>query len=209
MERIISSKDPDALKIVSAILKDGGVIVFPTETVYGVGVLLENEEAIRKVYEIKGRDFNKPLLVHISDMSNVFDLARYIPPKAADLMKEFWPGPLSIVLEASCAVPRVAISYGPTIGLRMPFNEFFKKMSNLVGPMAATSANISNHPSPLTVEEARSELRNSVDLYVDDGPVERGIASTVIDMTVNPPKVLRSGSIKVEEIEKIIGKVSI
>jgi len=209
MEKIVSSTDPSALERASKILKEGGVIVFPTETVYGVGALLDFEDAIKRVYEIKGRTFDKPLLIHLSNMANVFDLARYVSDKVSDLMKTFWPGSLSIILEASCAVPKVAISYGYTVGLRMPSNDFFRKLSHEVGPIAATSANLSNHPSPLNVQDAYDQLKDSVDLYIDDGKVEKGVASTIIDMTVNPPKILRVGSVNVTEIEKIIGKVTV
>lgn len=208
MAEIISSKDPQTLQIAGEILKNGGVIVFPTETVYGVGALLDNENAIKRIYEIKGRDFNKPLLIHISKMNHVFDLSRYVPDKASDLMKAFWPGSLSIILEASCAVPRSAIAYGYTVGFRMPSNKFFRDLSVLVGPMAATSANLSGGKDPLTCGEAHNYLKDSVDLYVDEGPVEKGSPSTVIDMTLNPPKILRVGAIGVGEIEKIVGKVS-
>lgn len=208
MANILSSKDPETLKMASEILKNGGVIVFPTETVYGIGALLENEDAIRRIYEIKGRTFDKPLLVHISKMSYVFDLSRYVSDKVSDLMKTFWPGSLSIILEASCAVPRSAIAYGYTVGFRMPSNKFFKDLSDLVGPIAATSANLSGEKDPLTCVDAYNYFKDSVDLYVDDGPVERGFPSTVIDMTVNPPKILRIGAISVEEIEKVIGKVN-
>ncbi|MGC8637945.1 MAG: L-threonylcarbamoyladenylate synthase [Athalassotoga sp.] len=208
MAKILSSKDSQTLKVASDILKDGGIIVFPTETVYGVGAILDNENSIKRIYEIKGRDFKKPLLIHISKMAYAFDLSRYVPDKASDLMKTFWPGPLSIILEASCAVPRSAISYGYTVGLRMPSNKFFKDLGDLVGPIAATSANLSGQKDPLTCGDAYNYLKDSVDLYVDDGPVEKGLPSTVIDMTANPPKILRIGAVSVEEIEKVIGKVS-
>ncbi len=208
MAKIMSSKDPQTLKLAVDILKNGGVIVFPTETVYGVGTLLDNEDSIKRIYEIKGRDFKKPLLIHISKMAYAFDLARHVPDKASDLMKTFWPGPISIVLEASCVVPRSAISYGYTVGLRMPSNKFFKDLGDLVGPIAATSANLSGQKDPLTCADAYSYLKDSVDLYVDDGPVEKGLPSTVIDMTANPPKILRIGAISLEEIEKVIGKIS-
>ncbi|MGC8545835.1 L-threonylcarbamoyladenylate synthase [Athalassotoga sp.] len=208
MAKILSSKDPETLKIASDILKNGGTVVFPTETVYGVGVLLDDDNAIKHIYEIKGRNFDKPLLIHISKMAHVFDLSRYVSDKVSDLMKTFWPGPLSIVLEASCAVPRSAISYGYTVGFRMPSSKFFRDLSALVGPIAATSANLSGQKDPLTCTDAYNYLKDSVDLYVDDGPVEKGLPSTVIDMTVNPPKILRIGAISVEEIEKVIGNVN-
>lgn len=209
MSKIISSNDSQALQLAAETLKNGGIIVFPTETVYGVGAVLDDEDAIKRIYEIKGREFNKPLLIHISKMAHVFDLSRYVSDKVSDLMKTFWPGYLSIILEASCAVPKVAISYGYTVGLRMPSNKFFRDLSALVGPIAATSANLSGKKDPLTCEEAQNYLKDSIDLYVDDGPVEKGLPSTVIDMTLNPPKILRVGAVGVDEIEKVIGKVNL
>ncbi len=208
MAKILSSKDPQALQVAKEILQKGGVVVFPTETVYGVGALLDDENAIKRIYEIKGRDFNKPLLIHISTMAHVFDLSRYVSDKVSDLMKTFWPGALSIILEASCAVPKSAISYGYTVGFRMPSNKFFRDLSALVGPIAATSANLSGEKDPLTCTDAYNYLKDSVDLYIDDGPVEKKVPSTIIDMTLNPPKILRVGAVDVDQIEKVIGKVS-
>lgn len=208
MAKILSSKDPQSLQIAKEILEKGGVVVFPTETVYGVGVLLDDENAIKRTYEIKGRNFDKPLLIHISKMAHVFDLSRYVSDKVSDLMKTFWPGSLSIILEASCAVPKSAISYGYTVGFRMPSNKFFRDLSALVGPIAATSANLSGEKDPLTCTDAYNYLKDSVDLYIDDGPVEKKVSSTIIDMTLNPPKILRVGAIDVDQIEKVIGKVS-
>ncbi len=208
MAKILSSKDPQSLQIAKEILEKGGVVVFPTETVYGMGVLLDDENAIKRTYEIKGRNFDKPLLIHISKMAHVFDLSRYVSDKVSDLMKTFWPGSLSIILEASCAVPKSAISYGYTVGFRMPSNKFFRDLSALVGPIAATSANLSGEKDPLTCTDAYNYLKDSVDLYIDDGPVEKKVSSTIIDMTLNPPKILRVGAIDVDQIEKVIGKVS-
>lgn len=203
---IVSVRDKQALSESIRILKNGGIIVFPTETVYGVGALPSKVEAIEKIYKIKGRDRSKALLLHISKIESL-ELAQYVPPEAFKLIKRFWPGPLSLILRASERIPRNVIGNGDTVGFRMPNNFFFQKIANSLGPIAATSANRSGNPSPTSVKNAYEQLGDFVDLYVDGGEIEIGIASTILDLTRDRPTVLRKGTISVSEIESVIGRV--
>ncbi len=205
---IISVQDKHALSESIRILKSGGIVVFPTETVYGVGALLSRGEAIEKIYKVKNRDRSKALLLHISKIESL-ELAQYVPPEAFKLIEKFWPGPLSLILKASAKIPINVIGNGDTVGFRMPNNSFFQKLANVLGPIAATSANRSGNPSPTSVKSAYEQLGDFVDLYVDGGKIEIGIASTILDFTKDHPTVLRIGAIPISEIENVIGKVSI
>lgn len=201
---ILSSKEIGTLEKAAEILKNGGVVVFPTETVYGIGALYNDEKAIKRIYEIKGRDFSKPLLIHMSRSEDVTLMADGVPEVFFRLTEKYWPGPLSIILNASASVPKAAISGGTTVGFRMPSDEFFIKLSDIVGPIAATSANVSGGENPLSVGDAYSQLGDLPDLYVDGGTVGKGLPSTIIDLTANPPKFLRIGAIPEEEVRGII-----
>ena len=203
---IISVQNEHALSESIRILKSGGIVVFPTETVYGVGALSAKTNAVEKIYKIKNRNRSKPLLLHISK-SESLELAQYVPPEAIELVKRFWPGPLSLILKASDRAPRNVIRNGDTIGFRMPNNPFFQKLADAVGPIVATSANKSDNPSPVSIKSAYEQLGNSVDLYVDGGEIKNGIASTILDLSKDRPTVLRIGAISVSEIESVIGKV--
>ncbi len=201
---ILSAKEPKTLEKAVDILKNGGIVVFPTETVYGIGALYNDEKAVKRIYEIKGRDFSKPLLIHMSRSEDVNLMVDDVPEVFFRLTERFWPGPLSIILNASASVPKAAISGGTTVGFRMPSDEFFIKLSNIVGPIAATSANVSGGSNPKSVEDAHSQLGELPDLYVDGGIVGKGLPSTIIDLTVIPSKFLRIGAISEEEVRGIM-----
>ncbi len=205
---IISALDDKALLESVRVLRDGGIIVFPTETVYGVGALPFNKEAIERIYSVKNRNHSKALLLHISKVESL-KLARDIPIEAFRLIDKFWPGPLSLILKASKEISENLVGYGNTIGFRMPDDPFFRKLADMVGPIAATSANKSGNPSPVSVESAYEQLGNAVDLYVDGGKIRIGVASTILDLTRNQPTVLRVGAISISEIERVIGRVSL
>jgi L-threonylcarbamoyladenylate synthase len=207
--KIISANDANSIEVAKEYLKTCGIIVFPTETVYGVGALATCEKAVERIYMLKKRDKSKPMLLHVSSKEELAKYATNLNEMVVKLAEKFWPGSLSFILRASNSAPKYAVAADGTIGLRMPNDEFFLCLSEEVGPLIATSANISNQPSPLTIEDATSQLGNPVDLYVDGGRVKKGKASTVMDMTKFPPVVLREGAVRIEEIEKIIGKVMV
>jgi len=166
------------------ILKNGGVIIFPTETVYGIGALASNENAIKKIYEIKGRSFDKPLQILISDISQVDLFASEISDKAKELMKKYWPGPLTLVFKTAS---------GSTVGLRMPDSPIILELIRQTGPIAASSANISGQPDPTCIGDVKIEA----DLLLDGGPCKMGKPSTVVDVSVDPPTILRQGAIEI------------
>lgn len=165
-------------------LKTGGVIIFPTETVYGIGALASDEKAIKRIYKIKKRSSDKPLQVLIADPRQVETLALDISAKARELMKKYWPGPLTLVFKAAS---------GNSVGIRMPKHDWLLKLIKETGPLAASSANLSGEPEPVSAQEVKIEA----DLLIDGGKCKLGEASTVVDVSTDPPLILREGKIKI------------
>ena len=165
-------------------LNSGGVIIFPTETVYGIGALLTKEEAVKRIYEIKKRSPDKPLQVLIADPKQAEALAQEISKKAQELMGKYWPGPLTLIFKAAS---------GNSVGIRMPKHDWLLKLIKKTGPLAASSANLSGEPDPVSAGEVKIEA----DLLVDGGKCQLGEASTVVDVSVDPPLILREGKIKI------------
>jgi len=182
---------PQALNEAEKILKNGGVVIFPTETVYGIGALASSESAVKRIFEVKKRPYGKPLQILISDISQVNQFASEISNKAKEVMKKYWPGPLTLIFKKKPKVSDIITSSGNTVGLRMPKNSTILKLIKEVGPIAASSANISGQPDPISPEEVKIEA----DLLLDGGRCKIGQASTVVDVSVDPPLVLREGKI--------------
>ena len=191
-----------------AILRAGGVVAFPTETVYGLGADARSAEAVRKIFAAKGRPPTNPLIVHISGVAMAKLYAAEWPDSARRLAQKFWPGPLTLVLPRFRTIaPNVSAGLD-TVGLRMPNHPLaLKLIQRFDGPIAAPSANRSNHISPTTAQHVREELGNAVDLILDGGPCTVGIESTVLDLTLTRPKILRPGGITRAQIEKVVGPV--
>ncbi len=206
----IRNRNPEHDKIRHAAdtLRRGGLVVFPTETVYGLGANALDPDAVRKVFRIKSRPSDNPLIVHIADVGDLQLLAKR-PPKAAKLLMErFWPGPLTIVLRKKRAVPDVVTAGSDTVAVRMPDNAIARQLiRNACVPLAGPSANISGRPSPTKAEYVLDDLSGMVDIILDGGRTRIGIESTVIDMTVKSPVILRHGGVTKKEIERLIGKV--
>jgi len=175
------------------ILINGGVVIFPTETVYGIGGLASSESAVKRIYEIKKRPFDKPLQILVSDQSQVNQFASEISSKAKALMKKYWPGPLTLIFKKKSVVSDVITSSGNTVGLRMPGNSTILKLIKETGPIAASSANTSGQPDPISAEEVKIEAN----LLLDGGPCKMGKSSTVVDASTDPPLILRQGAIKI------------
>jgi L-threonylcarbamoyladenylate synthase len=165
--------------------------------VYGVGCDAFNPQAVRNLYEIKGRSFDKPLQVLICVPEQVEMFAREIPQSASELMERYWPGPLTLVFRKKPEISDILTASRGTIGLRMPDSISTLELIMLSGPLAATSANISGGEDPKTAEEVEAQLGENVDLILDGGRTEVGLASTVVDITQNPPKVLREGPLRI------------
>lgn len=189
----------DAVKI----LNNGGVVAFPTETVYGLGADALNEEAVDKIFKAKGRPQDNPLIIHVSS-KNIEDYVEGIPDKAKNLMDKFWPGPLTFILNKKDIIPNKTSANLKTIGVRMPDNVIALKMiENLGRPVAAPSANISGRPSPTTYERCVEDLDGKVDMIIGYGKSDVGIESTIIDYTSFPPIILRPGKITFEDIKAL------
>lgn len=187
------------------ILKTGGVVAFPTETVYGLGASISNSKAIQKIYQIKGRPFDNPLIVHIGSPALLYKIADVIPDAALKLIEKFWPGPLTIVLKKSALVSDAITAGLPSVAIRMPSHPLALKLLKTFGePIAAPSANRSGRPSPTTYQEVVQELGNKVDMILDGGKSEFGLESTVIDLSTSAPRLLRPGFITYEEVRKFL-----
>ena len=186
-------------------LKEGKLVVFPTETVYGIGVNAFDESAINELYTKKQRQFDKPLLMHISSLEMAEQIA-VLDAKSRELITRFSPGPLTLVVRRKDTVPSVAVSGGETVGLRFPSNPVFLQISKAFGaPIAATSANLSGNKSAVRAEELKSVL-NIADYVINDGECELGLESTILSLVGETPKILRLGSFPKEKIEEVVGK---
>lgn len=192
----------------ATIIRSGGTVAFPTETVYGLGADGLNPAAVRKIFEAKGRPPGNPLSLLVHSREDVEKVAKNIPERAFILMDTFWPGPLTIVLEKSDSVPEITSGNLPSIGVRMPDHRIPLKLIERTGtPLAAPSANLSGKPSPSLAAHVADDLTGRIDAIIDGGEAAIGLESTVIDMTVEPPAVLRPGAVGIKELEKVIGKV--
>jgi L-threonylcarbamoyladenylate synthase len=191
-------------------LAQGKLVVFPTETVYGLGANALDNEAVKKIFTAKGRPSDNPLIVHIARKEQLTALVSNIPAKAIILMEAFWPGPLTLVFEKSDKVSDSVTAGLSTVAVRMPDNPVALNLIDLAGvPVAAPSANISGKPSPTSAEHVMEDLMGKVDCIIDGGNCRVGLESTVLDLTCDPPAILRPGGITQEMIEKRIGKVQI
>ncbi len=187
------------------ILKNGGLAVFPTETVYGIGVNAYDETAIATLYEKKQRPLDKPLLMHISGIEMAEEIG-ILDDKARELIRRFTPGPLTLVVKKKPKVPSIAVSGGDTVGLRFPSNKTFLDISRALGmPIAATSANISGFESAKSVSELNA-VEDIADIIIADGNSELGLESTIVSLVGEKPKILRLGSFPKEKIEEVLGK---
>jgi L-threonylcarbamoyladenylate synthase len=190
------------------LIRKGEVIAFPTETVYGLGANALDPSSVSKIYKIKGRPSDNPLIVHIADMKTFSTLVSKIPPKASRIISKFWPGPITLVLKKSKILPEITTGGLNTVAVRMPKNNVALELIKVSRfPIAAPSANISGKPSPTNASHVKDDLNGKIKLILDGGSTEIGIESTVIDMTQRTPVILRPGGISKESIEKEIGKV--
>lgn len=210
METIILKIDPNnidlnKIKLAARIIKNGGLVAFPTETVYGLGANALDEEAVQKIFIAKNRPIDNPVIVHIANIDDLYILAERIPDKALELASRFWPGPLTLLLKKSELVPDVTTAGLDTIAIRMPNHPIaLELIRESEVPIAAPSANLSGRPSPTTAEHVIRDLNGKIDMIIDGGEVIFGVESTVLDLTSEPPYILRPGPITIEEIKTII-----
>lgn len=202
--------DAAELSEVAEILKNGGLVAIPTETVYGLAANAYNGEAVSKVFEAKGRPTDNPMIVHISKLEEIYPLVTDFPEKAKALAEAFWPGPLTMILPKSDLVPREVAPRLETVAVRMPSHPVARKIIELAGvPLAAPSANSSGSPSPTTAQHVMHDLDGKIDGVVDGGECDVGIESTVITLATDVPRLLRPGGITVEQLESVLGKVDV
>lgn len=193
-----------------SILRRGGLVAFPTETVYGLGAYGLDECAARKIYAAKGRPSDNPLIIHITAIKDLEKIACEIPPKAYKAAEEYWPGPLTMIFKKTDAVPYGTTGGLDTVAVRMPKDETALAVIRAGGGyVAAPSANTSGRPSPTSAQHVKEDLAGKIDMIMDGGPVKIGVESTIVDMTVDPPMILRPGAVTKEMLEDVIGKIAV
>lgn len=200
----------DIIRAAGHILEQGGLVAFPTETVYGLGANALDEEAARKTYAAKGRPSDNPLIVHIADLKDLYPIAGKVPQKAVTLAEKFWPGPLTMIFDKSGLVPHGTTGGLETVAVRMPNDAAALALIRAAGGyVSAPSANTSGRPSPTTAGHVLDDLDGRIDMILDGGPVHIGVESTIVDMTVDPPMILRPGAVTKEMLEETVGEVAV
>jgi len=208
----VDPQQPDTKQIQAAadIIKKGGLVAFPTETVYGLGADALNPKAVSNLFKAKKRPTDNPPIIHVENTNTIHTLAEQVPPKADTLMKKFWPGPLTLVFKRSKNVPDVTVAGLDTVAIRMPqHNVALALIRESNCPIAAPSANLAGKPSPTTAEHVLKDLNGRIDAILDAGPTRIGVESTVLDLSVDPPVVLRPGGTPVEALKQVLGEVKL
>jgi len=201
--------DEKAIRCAGHIIKTGGLVAFPTETVYGLGADALNKEASEKIYAAKGRPSDNPLIVHIAELSDLCKIADNIPPAAWALADTYWPGPLTMIFQKKDIVPKETTGGLDTVAVRMPGHKvalaFIREAGGFI---AAPSANISGRPSPTLAKHVEQDLNGRIEMIIDGGAVNIGLESTIVDMTSEIPTILRPGYISKEMMEEVLGEVA-
>ncbi len=207
MDTRILGTDDKGITEAARILKEGGLVAFPTETVYGLGANAMDDEAVSKVYAAKGRPSDNPMIVHVAKPQDLTLLTDNITDDMKKLAENFWPGPLTMVVQAKPQVSRITTGGLDTVAVRIPDNETTLKLIETAGmPMAGPSANLSGHPSPTSSNHVYDDLQGRIDAVIQGEICKVGIESTVVDMTSPAPVILRPGIVTAEDLEKVLGK---
>ena len=202
--------DHEAIREAGAIIRNGGLVAFPTETVYGLGANGLDPGAVKRIFQAKGRPSDNPLILHISRAEELDKLVEDIPPTAERLIEEFWPGPLTLIFKKSPLVPEIVTAGLDTVAVRMPSHPVAMSMIRYAGvPVAAPSANLSGKPSPTRAHHVIKDLLGKVDMIIDSGSVMVGLESTVADVTGGGVVVLRPGGITPEQLGEVAGDVTV
>ncbi|MCU1275569.1 MAG: translation factor [Bryobacterales bacterium] len=202
--------DPEIIQRAAALIRNGKLVAFPTETVYGLGANALDAGAVERIFRVKGRPASSPLIVHVHSQEAARDLVTNWPPAAEKLAREFWPGPLTIVLPKREFVPAIVTASLPTVGVRVPANAIaLALLAEARLPIAAPSANRFTELSPTTAQHVRNSLGDAVDLILDGGRTDVGIESTVLSLAGPTPILLRPGMISAVQIEQVIGKIQV
>lgn len=203
-------KDEHIYEEAGRILREGGLVAFPTETVYGLGGNGLNPDASKKIYAAKGRPSDNPLILHIADVDMLYDIAVDVNDKAHKLIEAFWPGPLTMVFKKADGVPYTTTGGLDSVAVRMPSHPVALEMIRAAGvPVAAPSANVSGRPSPTLAKHVVEDMDGRIEMIIDGGNIAIGIESTIVDMTSEPPVILRPGYVTKAMMEEIIGEVSL
>lgn len=207
-ENCVSSGDEECLMRAGEILRKGGLVAFPTETVYGLGGDALNPEASVKIYTAKGRPSDNPLIIHINKFADIYQIVKEMPEAAVKIGKAFWPGPLTMILPKAEKVPYETTGGLNTVAVRFPSHPIARKLIEYGGGfVAAPSANASGRPSPTRAKHVVEDMDGRIEMIVDGGEVGIGLESTIIDMTVEPPRILRPGYITQEMLKQVLGEV--
>lgn len=203
---MLSKQEEEMLQHAGNVLKDGGLVAFPTETVYGLGGDALNPESAKKIYEAKGRPSDNPLIVHIADFDDIHKIVSGLTDEAVKIAEAFWPGPLTMILGKADCVPYETTGGLETVAVRMPSDPVARKLIKYGGGfVAAPSANISGRPSPTNAKYVIEDMMGRIDVIIDGGDGDIGLESTIVDLTVSPPQILRPGYITNDMISKVLG----
>ena len=206
----LNSNDKNAITTAAEILKNGGLVAIPTETVYGLAANALDGEAVKKIFEAKGRPNDNPLIVHVSSLEEIDPLVESVDPRLYKLAEKYWPGPLTIILRKSPLIPNEVSPNLDTVALRMPSHECARAIIRESGvPLAAPSANASGKPSPTRASHVIEDLDGKIDAVVDGGESDVGVESTVVTLVTDPPTLLRPGGITPDQLVDVLGELNI
>lgn len=201
--------EPDLIRKAASVVLSGGILAFPTDTSYGLGVNPFDDEAVSRLYRLKQRERQKPLILLLSSSEQLSDLTEEVPDEAKKLMEHFWPGPLTLLFTASDELKSFLVGNTGKIGVRVPGSRIARKIIDACRiPVTATSANISGQPSARSAQEVNRYFKNMIEMILEVGVSHRDKESTVLDVTTSPPLLIREGEIGLDRIESVIGRVS-
>jgi len=206
----LQKPDMKKIRVAASLIRKGGLVAFPTETVYGLGADALNPKAVLALFKAKKRPLDNPPIIHVGDAEYIRKLVKELPPKAERLMEKFWPGPLTLIFKRSGIVPDVTVASLDTIAIRMPnHNVALALIRESSCPIAAPSANLAGKPSPTSAQHVLEDLNGRIDAVLDAGPTFIGLESTVLDLTVDPPQILRPGGTPYEMLKEVLGNVEL
>lgn len=205
-----ASPDPAIIKEAAAVLQAGGLVAFPTETVYGLGADATDAAAVARIFEAKGRPATDPLIVHIAQLTDLDVVARDVPPLLHLLAEQFWPGALTLILPRNDRIPASVSAGRDTVAVRMPSHPVARALIQAAGvPIAAPSANLFSHTSPTTAQHVLDDLEGRIDLVLDGGATPIGVESTVLDLTAPVPTLLRPGGVSLEQLQDVVPQMQV
>lgn len=206
--QLLNANNSEDVQAAAQILKDGGLVGMPTETVYGLAANALDGAAAARIFAAKGRPMDNPLIVHISEFDQIYRLVREVPDSARRLAERFWPGPMTIILPKSDLIPDEVSAGLDTVGVRFPSHPAARALITASGlPLAAPSANLSGRPSPTTAEHVMHDLSGKIEAVLDGGACGVGVESTVLTLATNPPRLLRPGGVTLEQLRSVLGNV--